>query len=720
MRKIQQAFRLTAQAAALAAACGTAGAQDADLTKPSSAISFGVGSWSDDRPQLGIYDGMNENGSYRFFDADLVKRHDATGTWFTFEGRNLGLDTSRLRAEWLVQGDMGVFLEHNRITRDNPYTFLTGVQGIGTSRLWVPTPSAPAAFLTEYRVGTERDLTHIGLSKYISPGLDFRLSVRNEDKSGTRQWGRGGAPEFAVEPIDSNTRQMEAVLSYVTKKYQISGGYYGSWYTNRIQLVDTALTTGASQYYLSQPLDNEAHQFFVNGGYNFTPATRSTFKVSYSRATQNEHLPTSDIASLSWSGTPGNLNGRLDTTLVQLGLTSRASSAFSWLANLRYYKSDEKTPQVRVIETTSATTPYQCDGVVTAPYKVCVDNTPLTFETLTAKLEGTYRLMQGFSLIGGIEQTSQDRNIPVNTGTVVAGVDTQRYVPWRSKLDETTYRMQLRRSMSDTVNGSIAYLRSERDGSPYTLTNEVESDGINPIHIADRTRDKVRVMVDWMPSEPLTLTFNVEGAKDEYGFSATRPYGLRDGKAAIYSVDAAYAITDRWQLSAWYTRDNTKATQFGQRAATTGAGSAEKEAHLEDIGDSLGVALRGRLMPNLRVGVDALYSKNVNKYPETVTLDGVTAGAQFPTSGGQTVVGPLPDIENVITRVKLYAVFAMQKNTDIRFDYIHERWKTDDWSWMFANGSTFTYGTTTDGTQVIQAPKQTADFIGVRYIHRFQ
>jgi len=39
---------------------------------------------------------------------------------------------------------------------------------------------------------------------------------------------------------------------------------------------------------------------------------------------------------------------------------------------------------------------------------------------------------------------------------------------------------------------------------------------------------------------------------------------------------------------------------------------------------------------------------------------------------------------------------------------------------MFASGTPFTYGTTTDGTQVIQQPKQSANFFGVRYIYRMQ
>jgi hypothetical protein len=292
-------------------------------------------------------------------------------------------------------------------------------------------------------------------------------------------------------------------------------------------------------------------------------------------------------------------------------------------------------------------------------------------------------------------------------------VDDQRYVPWRSELDETTLRLQLRRSLSPTVNGSIAYLHSMRDGSDYTPTNETESDEINPIHIADRDRDRLRVMVDWMASEALTLTFNAEGAIDKYDYSTARPYGLREGTAGNLSFDVAYSFADQWQLTAFYARDNTKATQFGQR----NSGADLKEANLEDIGDTLGAGLRGTLMPRLSVGADVLYVKNVNKYPETIT----TAGALYPAGA----TGPLPDIKNELTRFKLHAIWALQKGSDIRVDYIHERWQTDDWSWLFANGSTFTYGagsgaSQSDGTQVTQNPKQVADYLGIRYIYRFQ
>jgi MtrB/PioB family decaheme-associated outer membrane protein len=679
--------------AALAGACGLAFAQ-----QPVGSLSVGAGYWSDDRPRWGVYDGMSEQGPYLLLDGTISQRNDATGASFRLDASNLGLDTREIRAEFERQGNVGLFLEYSRIPRQDPFTYFTGVQGIGTATLRVPAVASPP--LTEVHLGTVRERVGAGVVKHFGGGYDFRVNFANETKNGTRLWGRGGAPEFAVEPIDSLTRQLEAIFGYTSQAFQLQAGYYGSWYTNENKIVDTALTTGANPFFLSLPLDNQAHQLFANGGYNFTPATRGTFKVAYTRATQDETIPVGAGVAI-FPGAPRNLDGRLDNTLLQVGLTQRATNNFSWLASLRYYESDEKTPQARFVQTG-------------APCPTCVDNTPLTFETLTGKVEGTYRFAQGLSLMAGIEYSKQDRNVPFGNLDPTGTFDAQRYVPFRAELEETTYRVDLRRALSETINGKIGYAHSKRDGSDFTRTNEAESDEINPIHIADRDRDRVRLMVDWTPTAPLTLTFNAEYAKDEYGHSDARPFGLREGEAYLLSIDAAYRIAERWQLTAWYARDNTKAEQHGQRAATGTAGSAEKVANLEDTGDNFGVGLQGSPMARLTTGIDVLYSKNVNKYPETVTLTG--AGTLFPAG----IIGPLPDIENELIRFKLYAIYALQKNADIRVDYIYERWETDDWTWLFADGSRFTYGTTTDGTQVFQEPKQNAHFIGLRYIYRFQ
>jgi len=684
----ERSFKLTTLAAALFTFYGVA---QADST--TGEISVGAGHWSDDRPQRGAYDGMRESGGYLLLDGSFLKRDDATGTWLGLKARNLGLDNREIKGEWLRQGNAGFSLEYSRIPRDQPYFYNTGVQGIGTARLLVPTPSIVPGSGANWELGTHRDRITATFFKSLGTGLNFNASFRNEDKKGTRPWGRGGAPEFAVEPIDSTIRIFEGVLSYSSGALQLSGGYYGTSYDNANTLVVTSLTTlaPATTYNLSLPLDNQSHELFLNGGFNFTPTTRGTFKASYSRATQNEFLPTA-AAGLVWPNVaqtpsalaPTNLDGRLDTTLLELGLTSRPLPQLSVVANLRYRDFSDKTPIRGIIFT--GTTPT-------------VFNTPFSYTTTTGKLEGTYRLPQGFSVLGGVEYYEQDRQVP-NVGTL--------WVPFRAKLDETTYRVQLRKSMSDSVNGSIAYLHSDRDGSAFRNPlnpAEPEQDHINPLNIADRKRDKLRAMVDWSPLDRLGLQFVVEDARDDY--EGPNTYGLQKGKGRLYSVDASYSFNAAWQVHAWYTRDENKAHEITQNTATI-----TKFNNLKETGDSFGLGVKGQLSGRMKVGGDVEYFRSVNEYKQTIT------GGALPA----TQV-PAPDITNKLVRLKLFADYAVQKNADLRLTLIHERWSTDDWSWfMFpASGPTpWAYGTTTDGTTVLTNPKQDATFIGLRYTYRFR
>ena len=199
MRKTQKIFRLTAVAAALTVAFSPVLAADADdeegdvkaLTTPESSISVGAGNWSKDRAKLGTYDGMKNSGAYGLVDANIVKRDDGTGTWYKFKLGDLGLKTRDVRGEYLRQGNIGGFLEYNRITRDDPYTYHTNLQGAGTTRLIQDNAyGSTAADLangtgrfapqnTLLKLGTVRQQTGGGFYKSLMPGLEFNATFKN-------------------------------------------------------------------------------------------------------------------------------------------------------------------------------------------------------------------------------------------------------------------------------------------------------------------------------------------------------------------------------------------------------------------------------------------------------------------------------------------------------------------------------------------------------------
>ena len=708
MNNINTTFRLTAVAAALCSAYGSALADDDEmrlLTKPESSISVGAGYWSNDRQQQGIYDGMRDDGMYGLVDFDIAKRDDASGTWYIFKGERLGLDSRKLEAEVQHQGNIGAFINYSRIPREHPLTIRSGLQGIGQDNLTISGAGANALPFRNVELSTYRDLVHVGFNKNLLKGVDLKVSYKNEEKNGSRHWGLGSQPYFLAEPIDSTTRQLDVTLEYSGERLQLAGGYAGSWYGNHTDLVMATIngapqpgtTGGPNPTPLSVPLNNEAHQFFLNAGYSFTPSTRATLKVSRSVATQDETIPSRDLAvpNDAFVGAPRNLDGEIVTSLMELGLSARPTKDLSLSGNLRYYDVDDDTPLVGLVGNNTT-------GVAT------VHNTPHSYETKSGKFEAAYMLPQRFKLIGGVDIKQQDRSAP-------KFID-ERFVPYAEEIDETTYRVQLRRSMSETVNGSIAFLHSVRDGSSRVSPHDPEIfDAINPLHIADRTRNKWRLSLDWEPVEAFGMQLNVENSRDDYDKEDDRPFGLKDGRATLVSVDARYAVSDSWQVTGWASHDVTRAKQLSgrwPRNTTTPVPDMVKDADLEDQGDSIGLGLRGTLSEKLRIGADLQWTRTQSSYDEDTT----------PARAASEL--PLQDIENRLTRVSMFAKYAIRKNADVQLDLVHERWKTDDWSWQFANGTSFAYGgggaNGVDNTVVSIKPKQVANFIGMRYIYKFQ
>jgi MtrB/PioB family decaheme-associated outer membrane protein len=673
-------FQLTATAAALLAVFGSAGAAETEttslVTKPESTISLGAGYVDSNGARFGQYTGMHKNGGYGLLDADIVTRNDTTGTWLKFNGRNLGLDNRELRFEHNRQGDWGYYLDFSQTPRYEPFTVNTAVTGIGTANLRIPTVSTGG---TPTQLKTKREAIGLGFSKWVVGGFDLQVRFRTEDKDGARLFARGttggaGRFEFAPEPIHSTTRQLEATFGYTGQQLQLSGGYYGTTYNNK----NTALNFTGGNADLSTftpmglPPDNQSHQLHLAGGYNFTPTTRGNFKVAYTRASQNDSFILPAAAGVGRT----DLGGQVNTTLVQMGLSARPLPKLSLLANLRYEDRDDQTPIVRYFTGATATSTFNGD------------NEPRSIKRTSGKLEASYQLPMSFRLTGGVDYEEKKRNSsPV------------RIVTQRDRTDETSYRIELRRSMSDTVTGALAYVHSDRGGSAFSTTvlnnGTVGSNLIAPIHLADRKRDKVRLSVNWNPTEQFGLQFMLDDARDDYSARQALGLGPQKGKAQNYAIDAAYTFSEALQATAWASHNNNR---MNQKTAVSAAAGQIWAAALQNRGDAFGLGLRGKPIPLLEIGADLSHSDITDKYQQqAVTGDARTS---------------LPEVSTKLTSLKIFGKYAIQKNAGVRLDYIYDRFHTNDWTW-----TNFTY---TDGTRLIQDPNQKVHFIGVSYFYRWQ
>ena len=728
------AFNQTLLTLALLAAFGPAQAEEdllAQLSKPESVISIGVAGVSGDsqnRSIFGQYTGLRKDSGRLLLDVDIVKRDDTTGTWTILQGRNLGLDNRELGATYWKQGDWKVSAEYNEITRYDPRTINTGLQNPGSTAPGVVSLATPGSG-ADLNLDLKRKGVTLSTEKWLTPNLQLEASFKHEDKDGARLFGRGIAcGAFAAlrnacgaaagtllantstvmlllpEPINSNIKQFEAKLNFSGEKFLLSGGYYGSFYTNSNgslnPLVNGSLwnSNGTSlslpsatlQGILQQPMalapDNEAHQFYLSGNYALASTTRATFKLAYTHATQDR-----DFAATGLSGAPAglaNLGGEVNTTLAQFGLTARPISKLSLLTNLRYEEKEDKTPLAL----------YNLTGLASNPTNFYT-NTQFSSKKLSGKAEASYQLPYNYRVTFGVDYQSIKRDRPAST-TVIDGLSALR-----EETNEEGYRAEVRRSMSETLNAGVSYVYSKRDGSSWlsvvpgagfpavsdsTIYNRY---GSFPITLEDRQRDKLRVSADWTPLEALSLQFLIEDGKDKY--SAPTEKGLRDTGMKTYGVDAAWKISDAWKMTGYWS--------LGKQTVHVDHSSGYL-AEIENTNTAFGVGAVGKPSATLEVGADLTYLNDNNRYQQGMS------------NGTAVAAGGLPDVRFRQTTLKLFGKYALEKNTDLRIDLVHQRSKLEEWTWGYS-GIPFAYS---DNSSVSMQPNQNVTYLGAAYIYKMK
>jgi len=220
---------------------------------------------------------------------------------------------------------------------------------------------------------------------------------------------------------------------------------------------------------------------------------------------------------------------------------------------------------------------------------------------------------------------------------------------------------------------------------------------IAPSHLADRKRDKVRLSVNWAPTEPLSLQFMLEDARDSYrarGALGGVSLGPQKGTAQNYSLDVSYAFSEAWQATAWASRNDNRMDQTTAAGASAGAIWA---AALRNRGDAFGLGVAGTLNSRLEIGVDLSRSDITDEYRQQAIT-----GAP---------IASLPDVSTRLTSLKLFVKYALQKNSGVRLEYVYDRFSTNDWTW-----ATWTY---TDGTTLTQNPSQAVNFIGISWYYNW-
>jgi MtrB/PioB family decaheme-associated outer membrane protein len=652
---------LPAPAPALAAAVG-----------PESTLSVGTGHVGGEGQRFGEYSGLEDDGPYPLLDLDLNHLDPDTGTWLRVRGRNLGLDNRELRLEHHRQGHWRYALAYSRIPHREPYQVNTGLGGIGTDQATIVAITPGAG--TDLRLHTRRDVFRLEAAKELPGGLGVAVRFKDEEKQGARRWGRTGI-EFLAEPIDSSTRQWEAVVSFTGERTQLAVGYYGTAFANRFKgLVVDGVTDGPNNVYspIGLPPDNVSHQVTVSGGHDFTPATRGHFKLDYGRITQDDaFIPTVTLAP----GVGGDLNGEVEILRAQLGLASRPAPRLTLRGRLRYDSRDEQTPVLTYYSGAGATS--RTNG----------DNEPRDIRTTNAAVEAGYLLPGDLRVSGGVDIEAKHRSVsPVRSVSV------------RERTHETSYRLEARRALSGATNGALTYIRRVRGGSDFAFNvrndGSAGSNNVAPVHYADRRRDQVRLTLDGMPSERLSVQLVADVARDEYGSRTAQDLGANRGNWRHASLDGTYLLGGDWRATGFVAYDRTLTDQTGcDGISSTGAPCAAADlwrAQLVERGIAVGAGVRGQAGERVTLGADLEYTYDTGRYRQY---------------GAST--SPMPALYYKQTTLRVFAERALGAHSAVGVDAAYDRRQTNDWTWVG-----WTYD---DGTTLSQSPNDDVVWVGARY-----
>lgn len=714
-------------ALALIAAFGPAWSQTAPAVEGSASVGIGfVTGDREDRSQYDQYNGLRpDSNAFGIFGADYYRRDDTKGTVIEFQAVDLLNRNRELGLRWKKPGDWKFGAGYSESTRNETAFANTGLVGAGSTspQVVVVTPGTGS----DYDFRMKRSALGFDFSKVISSRVQIDASIKSEKKEGSRLWGIGMACPSPIapgcratnaaevgwavlmipEPVNANHSQVEGRVTYAGDRLTLSGGYYGSFYRNDYgsmnPVVPGALFNAVGQLLplstglqpilnnpVALPPDNQAHHIDVTGTYGLSASTKLNFKLAYSQATQHQ-----DFLGSGLTGAPvgvADLGAKVTTTLAQVGFTSRPMPRLNLSGNVRYQHKDDDTPIAL----------YGLEGAAT------YTNRQLPRTDVQAKLQAGYDITSDWRGTVGVDYRNIDRGTFTPTAAV-AGI-----TALRQETEEIGVRAELRRRMSENLSGAVSIESSRRDGSNWLLDNsgrgvtEVTdtaaagfafNNGIFMPTLADRRRDKIKLSADWQPNDKLALQGVAEVGRDK--FSSPSAYGLHKSSMNSLSLDATYALNDKWNLNGFMSYGRQELDQARPEAAFMA---------FDNKATTLGLGFTGKPMANLEIGGNLSFMDDRSEYAQTLdAAAGGEAAALLAATGG------LPDTLFRQTTLKLFGRYTLDKVSSIRVDLAHQRTRWTDWAWGY-NGVPFAYS---DGTTIVRKPTQNVTFIGVTYVRRW-
>ncbi|MGB8274026.1 MAG: MtrB/PioB family decaheme-associated outer membrane protein [Alphaproteobacteria bacterium] len=658
----------------------------------------------------GEYTGLTENSPYAIgnFDVRLLSPYDSKDTdYVKMEGSNIGLDSREVMIEAGRQGSFGGYVHYNQIPKFLDDTSQTPFNNAGSTFQTLPhnwvgsgTTGNMTALIQDLKpvdLNYDRKQAGAGFTYNFAPNWEFKTDYQHEWKSGAKSVGAvignsGGNPRSVIlaEPIDYMTDQATVAVSYADQRMQGELSYYMSVFQNedssltwRIPFNNIAGWDAPVGYgnpngfgRLGLPPDNSFHQINFSGGYNIDPPTRTRVNLDLSHGwmLQNQDFLPYTVNPQLTINTPlprNSLDGKIDTTLVNLRLTSHPTSDIHLRGGYRYDDRDNQTP-IDLYRYIGADSTNQTADPASDRNRY---NRPYSYTQNKADIEGDYDFM------------------PHTTGTL--GYEFENIHRTFSEVSNTNEHTGLARFKTMpvdfvTLKGNVSY--GARNGGAYDFPVPFYN-GFSAEHIAaedisvswesvpalrkyyeaDRNRTRFGADLILTPLDNVSFGFRGDFIRDKYPQSEI---GLVRRDSDSYSIDVSYTPMNAVTAYAFYNLNLIENDQIGR--SISGSSDAVKYNNSLDPTRDWYVNEADRIH-TAGVGVDWKVIENTFDVAFDYTYSMAITDYSF-FQGPALTSAAIPTITTRFHSAGMLGTYNMRKDIALKFGYRFESFSTHDWA----------------------------------------
>jgi MtrB/PioB family decaheme-associated outer membrane protein len=678
-----------------------------ELTTQGSEIELGFLWNADDSNAFGDFTGLANDGFFVLGNADLRYRtawDDPDPMNLRLRALNLGLDSREAFAEWERPGRYGAYFEFDQIPKfwneqgRIPF-FKQGDSGFTLPPGWIPgaNPAGMPNFATSLHEVDSRFLRRTfggGIYAILPENLDFSAAYDHQDR-----WGRyftgatmgltGGNPRAVTLPerVDETTHTWETALGWAIDALQLDLQYQGSRYENHEGSVTWVNPYLANPQWdpdagfpalgrKEQAPDNWFHQIVASGGYQLPWwNTRITGNAAFGWMLQRDaFLPFTVNPLLVSNNFPvprDDLDGRIDTTLLNFQVNSRPIEKARIDLRYRYDDRDNETPRDVYVYVRNDSE----DQANTLASEQARRNRPYSYTQHAFDAEAGYTLVERTELTVGYDYTQTERDLQEAKKVWEHGVGAEL---WSRPTSWLTARTHYRHAWRD--HASYKGVKPQLEGwSPQFLatfdpaTDFDQHPLLRKYYMAKAQTDEVGALFTLSPLETVGIGLHVDWSHDDYFDS---DLGLTDREGLSSGIDVSWAATERFTTHAFYGYDRFTSEQESWSWAPVTPPTPPQftdparrwEGKDKDRGHTVGAGFHVDLIPE-RLGLDTQYLFSWIR--GTIGVDpGPALAADFPYPNERTRIHS--------TSVRLD--FQATEQIGVRVGYLFERMSTRDWA----------------------------------------